>query len=250
MTSVRRLMFNLGMLILSVLPMIVTPLQAGMPSPLPTNWTSDNTPSWAESATTGAADVRWQAISFFIACLLLCSVGVQFLWNTLRRDVAWLPRLSFGRAVSFVTLWGLLFVIVLTMISGARELMTPGAWRKQGWTYQLVSQPTTSDQSDNLAARRAALERLRLALFQHAAKHAGQFPEVNDSAVDQKLWEIPGWAGLKFLSVSEREADDSGRLLVFEPELDDEERLVLLTNGVIGSMRTAEVKQALVASGR
>jgi hypothetical protein len=31
-----------------------------------------------------------------------------------------------------------LFLLVLTMISGARELMTPGAWEKKGFTYQLV----------------------------------------------------------------------------------------------------------------
>ena len=33
--------------------------------------------------------------------------------------------------------WGSLFVLVLTMISGARELMTPGAWKKDGITYVL-----------------------------------------------------------------------------------------------------------------
>ena len=31
----------------------------------------------------------------------------------------------------------LLFVIVLTMISGARELLTPGAWEQNGGTYEL-----------------------------------------------------------------------------------------------------------------
>ena len=36
-----------------------------------------------------------------------------------------------------VVLWGLLFMLVLTMISGARELLTPGAWEKKGATYQL-----------------------------------------------------------------------------------------------------------------
>ncbi len=29
----------------------------------------------------------------------------------------------------------MLCVVVLTMISGARELMTPGAWQKDGFTY-------------------------------------------------------------------------------------------------------------------
>jgi hypothetical protein len=40
-----------------------------------------------------------------------------------------------------VTLWGLLFLLILTMISGARELMTPGAWEKHGSTYELKDAP-------------------------------------------------------------------------------------------------------------
>jgi len=55
--------------------------------------------------------------------------------------LTWLPRLSFGRALAGVILWGLLFFIVLTMISGARELMTPGAWKKDGATYKLADDP-------------------------------------------------------------------------------------------------------------
>jgi hypothetical protein len=86
---------------------------------------------------TGAA--RLQAISFFLVALALVALAVMGLWNYLRRDFANLPRLTFGKAVAVVVAWGLLFVVVLTMISGARELMTPGAWKKQGATYQLQS---------------------------------------------------------------------------------------------------------------
>lgn len=248
MALIRRQFFTCGLLALTVLAILVAPLAAGMPSPLPTSWTMNHTREVAvepRASSTAEVDVRWQAISFFVVCLLACSAGVRFLWNVLRKDLPWLPRLSFGRSFSFVVLWGLLFVVVLTMISGARELMTPGAWRKQGWTYQLVGHEKTSEQPNNLAARRAALENLRLSLFQYAATHNGRFPATDDVAIDQKLWEVPGWAGLKFLNVSNRKANDSGQLLVFEPETDGDERLVLLTNGVIGSMRTADVTQAL-----
>lgn len=41
---------------------------------------------------------------------------------------AFLPPLTYGRALSIIVLWGGLFVIVLAMISGARELMTPAPW--------------------------------------------------------------------------------------------------------------------------
>jgi hypothetical protein len=80
---------------------------------------------------------RFQAISFFLMAFLACAAVVMLLWNYVRRDFPALPRLSFGKATAGLLLWGLLFVIVLTMISGARELMTPGAWEPDGVTYRL-----------------------------------------------------------------------------------------------------------------
>jgi hypothetical protein len=98
------------------------PAFAGMPTP-PT--------------LTDVAGLRVQAISFFLAALLVCAKLIQWLWNGLRQNFERLPRLSYGKAVGLVVLWGLLFVVVLTMVSGARELMTPGAWERQGPTYKL-----------------------------------------------------------------------------------------------------------------
>ena len=152
--------------------------------------------------------------------------------------------LGYRRALSLVVLWGVLFVIVLTMISGARELMTPGAWKKQGWTYQLAeSSPPRPAAQDSRTTRREALEQLRLALWQFAATHQGKFPTAENTEIDAKLWEIPGWPGLKFLYVPERQLEASGaaRLLVFEPALEGDECQVILTNGLLGTMRTAEI---------
>jgi hypothetical protein len=83
------------------------------------------------------AKLRLDAISFFLACLLGSGWAIQFVWNSLAKDFPRLPRISYLRSLGLVALWGLLFLLVLTMISGARELMTPGAWRKNGLTYQL-----------------------------------------------------------------------------------------------------------------
>jgi len=80
---------------------------------------------------------RFQAISFFLLGLLLSTWAVQGLWNFLARDFTRLPRITFPKALAVVVLWGLCFIVVLTMISGARELMTPGAWKKTGATYSL-----------------------------------------------------------------------------------------------------------------
>lgn len=90
---------------------------------------------------TDVARLRLDSISFFLGVLLLCAWGVKAIWNALAKDFPRLPRMTYGRAIGVMTLWGLLFVIVLTMISGARELMTPGAWEKQGATYRLKGQP-------------------------------------------------------------------------------------------------------------
>src|SRR5436305_12587438 len=84
------------------------------------------------------ARLRFETISFFAVCLLLSALVIRFLWNRLARDFTVLPRLSYLSALGVVVLWGLLFTLVLTMISGARELMTPGAWEKQGFTYRLA----------------------------------------------------------------------------------------------------------------
>jgi hypothetical protein len=84
---------------------------------------------------------RLQAISFFAAGLLLSAAIVRGLWNSLAKDFQRLPRLTYFKALGLVLLWGLLFLLVLTMISGARELMTPGAWEKKGLLYELKSSP-------------------------------------------------------------------------------------------------------------
>jgi hypothetical protein len=81
--------------------------------------------------------MRLQTISFFLLILFLSAALIQWLWNGLRPTFPRLPKLNYPRALSLVVLWGLLFVVVLAMISGARELMTPGAWEKHGATYRL-----------------------------------------------------------------------------------------------------------------
>ena len=83
------------------------------------------------------AKARADTISFFLILLLALSLLVKLLWNYLAKDFPKLPRMTYPKALAAVTLWGLIFLLVLTMISGARELMTPGAWEKQGATYKL-----------------------------------------------------------------------------------------------------------------
>jgi hypothetical protein len=103
---------------------------AGMPY-----WAPDE--STRRIILTDAGRLRWEAISFFLAMLLLSALAVRWLWNWLSLDFPKLPRLSYGKAVEIVFLWGMLLVVVLTMIAAAREMMTPGVWKKQGLLYTI-----------------------------------------------------------------------------------------------------------------
>jgi hypothetical protein len=87
------------------------------------------------------ARMRIEAISFFGVILLISAAFIRLLWNGLRNAFPRLPCLSYPKALALVVLWGLLFVVVLAMISGARELMTPGAWERGGATYRLTGAP-------------------------------------------------------------------------------------------------------------
>ena len=71
---------------------------------------------------TDLARFRLQSLSFFLLIILVCAWIVQRIWNYLGWDFPRLPKLSYGKALGVTVLWGLLFVIVLAMISGARDL--------------------------------------------------------------------------------------------------------------------------------
>lgn len=232
-----------SVLALGWLLLAATAATAGMPSPLP------NDPDKLIRKVLRLDEsvlVRLQTLSFFIVVLLLCALTVRWLWNSLQKEFTSLPRLSFGRAVAGVLLWGLLFVVVLTMISGARELMTPGAWRKQGFTYKLEDEKTDSAGSSPQAVRRQHLEQLRTALWQHAATHEGHFPSASEiTAIGDELWLVPDAGGLRYLYIPGLSAGHAPLLLACEPELESERRLVLRINGDILSMRSDEIAEAL-----
>lgn len=207
----------------------------GMPAPLPTPFTKDAYPH--SGSLEPWIDQRLQALSFFIMALLCCTLGVKWLWNLARHDWPQLPALTFGRSLLFTVIWGLVAIVVLTMISGARELMTPGAWRKQSWTYKLAAD---SSEPHFRSKRRAGLEQLRLALLQYAALNDGNYPP---SRTDLRAdWNVPAHPGFEFLYRAGVRPSSNGELVIYEPETGDAERFVLLSNGMIGTMRTPEIE--------
>jgi hypothetical protein len=110
--------------------LLSSPAMAGMGSPLP----------WDVAKAlhlTRPSEMRLEAISFFVAALLVSPLVVRWLWNSVAGDFPRMPRITYFRSLAVVVIWGLLFLVVLTLIAATRELMTPGAWQKQGLLYKL-----------------------------------------------------------------------------------------------------------------
>jgi hypothetical protein len=198
------------------------------------------------------ARMRVQTISFFLAALLLSSGLVQLLWNHLRKDFPSLPRLTYRKALGVVVLWGLLFVLVLTMISGARELMTPGAWEKQGFTYRLAQEPAAPPaEGAGEAERYQQLRLLRAALWEYAESHGGQFPSPSAAAeIPAPRWLVPGTQHTHYLYVGGTLVREGGTPLAYEAEVFGPQRLVLLTSGEVTRMSTDDLLKALPPEGR
>jgi hypothetical protein len=195
---------------------------------------------------TDIARMRIQAISFFLACFLACAWVIQRIWNGLRDDLPRLPRLTYGKAVGLVTLWGLLFLLVLTMISGARELLTPGAWRKEGYTFKLNEGPGPSPEPDREAERRQGLDRLRVALWTYAGGHGGQFPPDDKAPeIPEEVWRVPDPSSIRYVYKGGQSADQGSSPLAFEPGIFGRDRLVLLTSGEIRRMSPEEIRRSL-----
>lgn len=197
---------------------------------------------------TDVARLRLENISFFLAGFLLSAFLIKLLWNWLATDWTFLPRLTYGKAVGLVALWGLLFVLVLTMISGARELMTPGAWEKKGTTYQL----TADTKAQKLQERKDALTRLKVALWKYADEHDGKFPAAkSDPAVATELWTVPDPSGMTYLYTPGSTGRSRTNIpLAFEPELFGADRLVLCDDGEIRTMTSDEIALALAEAKR
>jgi hypothetical protein len=203
----------------------------------------------ARMVLTDMAHMRLQNISFFLAGFLLSALFIQVLWNRLRRDVPSLPRLSYFKAVGLVGLWGLLFVLVLTMISGARELMTPGAWEPNGATYRLKSRSAPEDATDSLEeARREQIVRLKKALWQYARAHGGRLPESRtDPAILPALWQLPDASGMQYVYLGGVVTPFDGVPVACEPEIYPGARWALFSDGEVRRMTSAAIARAMPA---
>ena len=197
---------------------------------------------------TDVAQLRVESISFFLVLFFFSALIVKLLWNYLRRDFSKLPYLSYGRSVGIVTVWGLAFVLVLTMISGARELLTPGAWQRDGLTHKLVTSPEANIESiPTDSERRAKLQSLFFALQLYAKDHEGKFPIKSEELPQREVWQLPG----ERIRTNYRYVAPQGTLqvtapLAFEPEVFGNTRFVLFGDGRILKLESDELERLLM----
>lgn len=182
--------------------------------------------------------LRLQDISFFLLLWFLAAGAVRLLWNGLSRDISWWPRVSYSRAMALTCLLSLAVLLALSMISGARELLTPGAWRKQGISHRLESRHEE-------AARQENLRSLHLALTGVASKAGGRFP-IHDLVpeVPERLWIADG-NGARFVYVGGLWTNETDRILAFEPRNYEPERHALTVGGEILRLSTREIQARL-----
>lgn len=194
-------------------------------------------PAWAGMSSyvlTDLAKARIEVISFLVLVYLVLTFVVKALWNGLSNTFPSMPKLNFRRALSLMLVSGLFMYVILTMISGARELMTPGAWQKEGTAYRLHDGQTEQ--------RRLALVRLKTALWDYAVKNEGGFPKnMFTSGIPRSLWFIPAEnTYFSYLPPGSHE-----KVLVFEPATVGPKRYVLTIQGEIALWSDGEIKNAL-----
>ncbi|MEO5914735.1 MAG: hypothetical protein ABIS50_10910 [Luteolibacter sp.] len=190
---------------------------------------------------TDIARARIDALSFFLFTYLVIAWVVKLIWNQLAKSFTALPRLKYLQALGVVFVTGLMFYVVLTMISGARELLTPGAWEKQGVGYRLREEGSAPLGKEE---RRQALRKLQEAIWSYAKAHEGNAPGSPLMAgIDPALWNFEG--GGLYCLMPEVRPGGGRKVLVYEPASAGGRRFVLLADGSIEDRSEGTLKTQL-----
>ena len=137
------------------------------------------------------------------------------------------------------------------MISGARELLTPRAWRKEGYTFKLNDAPKPPTEPERESMPHAhSLNQLRIALWTYARGHGGRFPQ-NDKVpeIPDEVWRVPDPSDIQYVYVGGQTADRGSTPLAWEPGIFGKDRLVLFSSGEIRRMNAEEIRKTRVVEG-
>lgn len=183
--------------------------------------------------------LRFEELSFFIVLFLACAVFLKLLWNHAIKGFPTIPRLKFRHSFSLALLLALAMLLILTMISGIREVLTAEAWRRQGSSYRLNA-------AEQEPVRRRNLEQLRAALFDYARYHEGKFPPHDYvPEIADKLWQAPDQLGSHYVYSGGLTTNNTRALLAFEPPNFGEQRLALKVSGEIAFLSRSEIEAHL-----
>lgn len=183
--------------------------------------------------------MRLQEVSFFLLLLFVGAFLIKVLWNYAVKGFSFLPRLKYLQSFCLSILFGLFTMLILTMISGIREVLTPEAWRRQGSSYRL------NDPSQE-PARRRSLEQLRSTLLDYARQHEGRFPPSDfSSGIPDKLWEAPDSDGTRYIYSGGHTTNDVASILAAEPLNFGDSRFALFVSGEIRQLSSDELGKLL-----
>lgn len=194
---------------------------------------------------TEVAAARLDAISFFLLAFALSALLLRWAWNMLARDFAWMPKLGYRQAFAVLVVSGLFVHVALSLIAGARELMTPGAWVRTGATHRLAT-PERAPSVWLESGRRMALERLRDELWAYAAAHEGKTPANQaDPAIPAAVWAGVHPTGEPLAYVPGHGIANGEWLLAYEPDAYGPTRFALLTSGEVIRLPAKELAERI-----
>ncbi len=171
--------------------------------------------------------LRMEEISFFLFAFIVSAFLFKWLWNVLAKDFPKLPRLKFRHAAALSLTLGLGMLLILTMISGIREVLTPDAWRRQGSGYKLNSPVVVEE-------RRWHIQQLRDGLIGYARGHEGRFPPHDFvEELPAKLWETPDPKRLRYHYRASARLDDAEAMIAWEPGSFGDEVFAVFANGEV-----------------
>ena len=194
------------------------------------------------------AQMRLEAISFFLGCFLVSSALVWKIWNAARNDFPRLPYLTYWRATGLVALLGPALSVGLDDDLRGTRAHDSRRLRKQGFTYKLDEDDAVAKaaSSQRDLERRQALDRLRAALWTYARHHDGKFPANNSPPeIPDETWVVPDPSGMRFLYIGGLVADQGRKPVAYEPGIFGKERFLLFSNGEIDRLSEDELLAAL-----